>query len=78
MKGIGPWTADIYLLMVLQRPDVWPSGDIALAKSVQVLKKLPARPFPDQLNEIARAWQPWRAIAARLLWHFYLSRGRLG
>lgn len=77
MKGIGPWTADIYLLMVLHRPDVWPSGDIALAKAVQVVKKLPARPLPGQLIEIAQAWQPWRAVAARLLWHFYLSGGHL-
>ena len=76
IKGIGPWTADIYLLMALRRPDVWPSGDLALAKAVQEVKKLPTYPSPDQLNEIAQSWQPWRAIAARLLWHHYLSKGR--
>ena len=76
LKGIGPWTADIYLLMALRRPDMWPSGDLALAKAVQVVKRLPFRPSPDQLDEIAQLWQPWRAVAARLLWHYYLNGGR--
>ena len=76
IKGIGPWTADIYLLMALHRPDVWPSGDLALAKAVQAVKRLSSLPTQDGLNEIARAWQPWRAVAARLLWHYYLNRGR--
>jgi len=73
VKGIGPWTADIYLLMALRRPDVWPSGDLALATAVQIVKQLPFRPSPDQLNEIGQEWRPWRAVAARILWHYYLN-----
>lgn len=74
LKGIGPWTADIYLLMVLLRPDSWPSGDLALAAAVQEIKKHPHRPSPQELELIAAPWRPWRAVAARLLWHFYLSK----
>ncbi len=74
LKGIGPWTADIYLLMALLRPDIWPSGDLALAAAVQELKGLPARPGPEELERIARPWQPWRAVAARLLWRYYLNQ----
>lgn len=73
IKGIGPWTANIYLLMVLRRPDIWPSRDLALAVAVQKIKKLPARPTPSELEQIAQPWRPWRAVAARLLWHDYLS-----
>jgi len=73
-KGIGPWTADIYLLMVLLRPDVWPHGDLALAIAVQSAKNLSERPTYVQLTEMAQAWKPWRAVAARLFWHYYLSR----
>lgn len=73
IKGIGPWTADIYLLMALRRPDIWPSQDIALAVAAQKVKRLAYRPKPEQLELLATAWQPWRAIAARLLWHYYLS-----
>lgn len=74
IKGIGPWTADIYLLMALRRPDVWPSGDLALAAAVQSIKGLAARPVPDELQALGENWRPWRAVAARLLWHHYLSR----
>jgi DNA-3-methyladenine glycosylase II len=73
-KGIGPWTADIYLLMVLLRPDVWPHGDLALASAVQSAKNLSERPTYAELTEMAHAWKPWRAVAARLFWHYYLSR----
>jgi len=73
IKGVGPWTARIYLLMALCRPDVWPVGDIALAAAVKSLKGLPARPTQPELSEIALAWQPYRATAARMLWHYYLS-----
>jgi DNA-3-methyladenine glycosylase II len=76
IKGIGPWTANIYLLLVLRRPDIWPSRDLALAVAVQKVKKLPTRPTPTELEEIAQPWRPWRAVAARLLWHDYLSRKR--
>jgi len=73
IKGIGPWTADIYLLMALGRPDIWPSGDLALAVAVQRVKGLETRPSSAELLEISLEWQPWRAVAARMLWHFYLS-----
>lgn len=73
VKGIGIWTANIYLLMAMQRLDVWPSGDIALAAAYQELKGLPARPSISEMTELSRAWRPWRSVAARLLYHFYLS-----
>jgi len=79
-KGIGPWTADVYLLMVLLRPDVWPHGDLALAVAVQDLLGLNTRPSYVELAQIAERWKPWRAVAARLCWHYYLSKkaeGRL-
>jgi DNA-3-methyladenine glycosylase II len=76
LKGIGQWTADIYLLMCLRRPDVWPMGDLALATAAQQVKGLRTRPSPETLERLARQWRPWRAVAARLLWHFYLSRRR--
>jgi len=79
LSGIGPWTADIYLLSALRRPDIWPSGDLALATAVHEIKKLPARPAPQELDRIALPWRPWRAVAARMLWHHYLStRGARG
>jgi DNA-3-methyladenine glycosylase II len=74
LKGVGPWTADIYLLMALRRPDVWPHGDLALAVAVQRVKRLRSRPTPEELERIGAAWRPWRAVAARVLWHYYLSR----
>jgi DNA-3-methyladenine glycosylase II len=74
IKGIGPWTADIYLLMALRRPDVWPPGDLALAVAAQRVKGLASRPTYDELAAMSHAWRPWRAVAARLLWHDYLSR----
>jgi DNA-3-methyladenine glycosylase II len=74
LKGVGPWSADIYLLMALRRTDVWPVGDIALASAARDVRRLAARPTPDELEAIGAAWRPWRAVAARLLWHHYLSR----
>ncbi len=73
LKGIGPWTADIYLLMALLRPGIWPSGDLALAKAAQKIKNLSSIPTPEVLDEIAVQWVPWRAVAARVLWHYYLN-----
>lgn len=73
VKGIGAWTADIYLLRALRRPDAWPAGDLALAVALQKLKRLASRPAPPELYTIAEAWRPWRALAARLLWHYYLK-----
>lgn len=73
ITGIGPWTANIYLLMALGRPDVWPVGDLALAVAVQQVKRLEMRPGADELEAIGEAWRPWRSVAARLLWQSYLD-----
>lgn len=73
IKGIGRWTADIYLLMVLRRPDIWPTGDLALTLAAQKLKRLKTRPAPEELETMSARWKPWRAVAARILWHYYLS-----
>ena len=73
IRGIGPWTADIYLLMALGRPDVWPDGDLALATAAQQVKRLRRRPDTQRLRRLATSWAPWRAVAARILWHHYLS-----
>jgi DNA-3-methyladenine glycosylase II len=72
-KGIGPWTANIYLVMALRRPDVWPDGDLALVKSLKTLKRLRSNPSPDVVRRITAAWAPWRAVAARIVWHSYLE-----
>ena len=73
-KGIGRWTADIYLLSALRRPDIWPIGDLALATAVQEVKRLRKRPSPEKLEAISAPWKPWRAVAARLFWHAYLCK----
>ncbi len=73
IKGIGPWTARIYLLMALLRPDVWPSGDIALAEAARRIKGLSKRPSQEKLSQMAEAWQPYRSVAARILWLHYLK-----
>jgi DNA-3-methyladenine glycosylase II len=73
LPGIGPWTATIYRLMVLCRPDAWPAHDIALAQALAEVRGLATRPSPDELDAAAQAWRPLRAVAARLLWHHYLS-----
>ena len=73
-KGIGRWTADIYLLSALRRPDIWPAGDLALATAVQEVKRLRKRPSPEKLEALSKPWRPWRAVAARLFWHAYLCK----
>jgi DNA-3-methyladenine glycosylase II len=73
LPGIGPWTAEVYLLSALRRPDTWPTGDIALQEGARRAKRLELRPSPDELEAIGEAWRPHRATAARLLWHLYLS-----
>ena len=73
IKGIGEWTADIYLLMAMLRADVMPKGDLALHIAWQKLKRLELRPTSDEFLQIAERWEPLRSVAARLLWHFYLS-----
>jgi len=72
LKGIGVWTSDIYLLMALLRPDVMPKGDVALHTAWHKLSGEP-RPSSDEFLVIAERWKPYRSVAARMLWHFYLS-----
>lgn len=74
IKGVGPWTANIYLLMALRRPDIWPTGDIALASAVGRLGNMKTRPSFGELEKMAEAWRPFRSVAARMLWHYYLER----
>jgi DNA-3-methyladenine glycosylase II len=73
LKGIGRWSADIYLLMVLLRPDIWPRGDLALISAAKKVKHLPKLPTQEEFDRLAENWRPYRAVAARLLWHNYLS-----
>ena len=73
IKGIGEWTAGIYLLMALGRADVMPTGDLALHVAWRRLKKSERSPTAEEFLQIAERWMPLRAVAARLLWHFYLS-----
>jgi DNA-3-methyladenine glycosylase II len=76
LKGIGPWTADIYILFCLARTDAWAPGDLALQYAVREALRLDARPSLDEMVEIAEAWRPWRGVAARLLWAYYGLRRR--
>jgi DNA-3-methyladenine glycosylase II len=74
IKGLGSWSADVYLLMVLRRPDVFPATDLALVTAVTSLKQLAERPTTDQFLEMAEKWRPYRSVAARMLWQYYLAR----
>jgi DNA-3-methyladenine glycosylase II len=79
IKGIGSWSADVYLLMVLRRPDVFPATDLALITAVTELKQLATRSDSNQLLQMAEAWRPYRSVAARMLWQYYLAtRGKDG
>ncbi len=71
LKGIGPWTADIYLLACIGHADAFPAGDLALQEAAKLALKQHKRPTAKQLEQIAEAWRPWRAVAARLLWSYY-------
>ena len=71
VHGIGPWTADVYIMFCLGHADAWAPGDLALQIAAERLMSLDQRPTPDQLNEIAERWRPWRSVAARLLWAYY-------
>ena len=74
LPGIGPWSADIYQLMALRRPDIWPQGDLALAMTLQEIMGFQSRPSYRQQHELARRWVPWRSVAARIVWCEYLAR----
>lgn len=79
VPGVGPWTAQVYLMFCEGRPDVFAPGDLALQEGARLLFALPARPAPRALDAVAAAWTPWRAVAARLLWSYYaLAKGREG
>lgn len=73
ISGVGPWTADIYLMFCLGRADVFAPGDLALQIATQMLMDLKERPSKDEMAEIAERWSPWRGVAARLLWHYYAA-----
>ena len=74
-RGIGPWTAEIYLMTALGRPDIWPADDLAVQMAAQRLKDLPVRPSRAQMMDLAEPWRPYRSAAARLLWHIYRHAG---
>jgi DNA-3-methyladenine glycosylase II len=71
ITGIGPWTAQIYVMFCMGRADVFPAGDLALQVAAQELFGLEARPKPDELAGMAQAWSPWRSVAARALFAYY-------
>jgi DNA-3-methyladenine glycosylase II len=79
VHGIGPWTADIYLLGCLGHADAWPAGDLALQEAARLAFGLPARPTAKEMMPLAEPWRPWRAVAARVLWTYYRAvKGREG
>jgi DNA-3-methyladenine glycosylase II len=71
--GIGPWTADIYIMFCLGRADAWAPGDLALQIAAQRALALADRPDKDEMMDIAERWRPWRAVAARMLWAYYAA-----
>ena len=73
IRGVGPWTASVYLMFALDRSDVWPPGDRALHVSMGRVFALSAAPATDAATQMAQEWRPWRSAAARLLWHEYLG-----
>lgn len=74
LKGIGDWTADIYLSECLLRTDILPKGDIAMQEAFRVLNDLPKRPQHDYFEANTQHWRPWRSVGTRMLWHYYLCR----
>jgi DNA-3-methyladenine glycosylase II len=76
IPGVGPWTADIYLLFCLGHADAFPAGDLALQVAAADALALPERPKPPAFTAIAEAWRPWRGVAATLLWAYYRARRR--
>jgi DNA-3-methyladenine glycosylase II len=76
LKGIGDWTADIYLSECLMRPDILPKGDIAMQEAFRALKGLEKRPAHPEFEAATEHWRPWRSVGTRLLWHYYLCTRR--
>ena len=73
LKGIGNWTADVYLMFALQRADIFPIGDLAAVNALKRVKQLPSETTQEEMLKITAKWQPYRTLAAMLLWHYYLS-----
>lgn len=71
LHGVGPWTADIYLLFCLGHADAFPAGDLAVQEATRIALNLRKRPDPKALHKIAEAWRPWRGVAAHLMWAYY-------
>jgi len=79
VKGIGPWTADIYLLFCLGHPDAFPGGDLAVQEAARIAYQLDARPDAKALTALAESWRPWRGVAAKVLWAYYrVAKAREG
>ena len=77
VPGLGPWSVDIYYLMALRRPDIWPQGDLALAAALRDIKHLKTLPKRDEQQHLTSVWAPWRSVAARILWvHYLAARGQ--
>jgi DNA-3-methyladenine glycosylase II len=74
LSGVGPWTADVYIMFCLGRADAWAPGDLALQRAAQEALQLKERPSAQELMAIAERWRPWRGVAARLLWGYYAVR----
>ncbi|MEX2642003.1 MAG: hypothetical protein WD270_01020 [Acetobacterales bacterium] len=71
IKGLGRWSAQMYLLFALKRPDIWPTGDLAVRRGLAAAKGLEADPEPAEMERLAEPWRPYRSAAARLMWHYY-------
>jgi DNA-3-methyladenine glycosylase II len=79
VKGFGPWTADVYLLFCLGHPDIFPAGDLALQEAARLALRMRKRPDERKLRKLAARWQPWRGVAAMVLWsHYRIAKGRAG
>ena len=76
IKGIGRWTAEIYLLSALARPDIWTADDLAVATATGLVKGLPERPARKEMLALGEPWRPWRSVAARLMWHYFRNAVR--
>jgi len=75
-NGVGRWTAEIYLMFCLGRPDIMPAGDLALREAAGLVKRKRKRPDEAALRRMGQAWRPWRSVAARLLWHYYAQKAK--
>lgn len=73
IPGVGPWTADIFLLFCAGHPDIWPGGDLALQQALRIAFGMEAKPAEKPCRALAEAWSPWRGVAARLFWAYYAA-----